>query len=77
MNTSLKQIMLTVTIASIAMVSGSVAAITAADAAPPTAQYSPGYEARLAEARKAAQLAAQQRQIVPPVKKRHDHRSAD
>ena len=54
----------------------SVMATTAALARPPTAQVSPGYEARLAEARKAAQLAAQQRMIVPRPK-RHHHRSAD
>jgi hypothetical protein len=64
--------MLTVTIASAAM----AGAITATAAAPPTAQYSPGYEARIAEARKAAHLAAQQRMMVPPLKRRH-HRSTD
>jgi hypothetical protein len=65
--------MLALTIASAA----TVAAITVAAAAPPTAQYSPGYEARIAEARKAAQLAARQRMMVPPVNKRHRHRSTD
>ena len=69
MITSLRQVVLAVTIAS----ATTVAATTAAGAAPPTAQYSPGYEARLAEARKAAQLATQQRMVVPPVKKRHSH----
>jgi hypothetical protein len=73
MTTSPKQVMLAVTIASAA----TFAAITVTAAAPPTAQYSPGYEARIAEARKAAQLAAQQRMIVPPTKKRHHHRSTD
>jgi len=67
--TSLSQIVLAMTIASVA----TVAAATTADAAPPIAQYSPGYEARLAEARKAAQVAPQQRMIVPPIKKRHHH----
>ena len=71
--TSLRQVVLAVMIASVA----TVAAATATNAAPPTAQYSPGYEARLAEARKAAQLAAQPRMIVPPPNKRHHHRSTD
>ena len=70
---SLRQVLLAMTIASVA----TVAAAMAADAAPPTAQYSPGYEARLAEARKAAQVAAQPRMIVPAVKKRHHHQSTD
>jgi hypothetical protein len=49
-----------------------VAAVAPAQAAPPTVQYSPGYDARLAEARKAAQIAAQRRLVVVPhLKKQH------
>jgi hypothetical protein len=47
-----------------------------AAAAPPTVQYSPGYDMRLAEARRAAQLASQQPLIVVPRAKhrRYPHR---
>lgn len=74
MTAPLKHAMLSVAIASVA----TVAAIAMADAAPPTAQYSPGYEARLAEARKAAQLRAQHGLVVTlPIRKRHHHRRID
>lgn len=74
MTPHLKHAMLTVTIASVA----TVAAIAMANAAPPTAQYSPGYEARLAEARKAAQLRAQHGLVVTlPIRKRYHHRRVD
>ena len=70
----LKHAMLTVTIASVA----TIASIVIADAAPPTAQYSPGYEARLAEARKAAQLRVEHGRVVTlPIRKRHHHRRID
>jgi hypothetical protein len=74
MTPHLKHAMLNVTIASFA----TVAAIAMAKAAPPTAQYSPGYEARLAEARKAAQLRAQHELVVTlPIRKRYHHRRVD
>jgi hypothetical protein len=60
-------------IASVVLIGGPAVTVTTARAAPPTAQYSPGYEARLAEARKAA-LLSQPRVIVAPAKKRHHHR---
>ncbi len=72
MTSHLKRAMVIVVIASIA----TAATIAAADAAPPTAQYSPGYEARLAEARKAAQLRAQHA-VALPIRKRHHHRRID
>jgi hypothetical protein len=47
-------------------------------AAPPTVQYSPGYDMRLAEARRAAQLASQQPLIVEPrARRRHHHHHRD
>jgi hypothetical protein len=77
MNASLRKIMLAVTTASIAMISSLMAVTSVAHAAPPTAQVSPGYEARLAEGRRAAQLATQYRWIVPVRRPHHHHRSSD
>ena len=64
MKVSLRQILLVVTTAILASISG-LTATTAAHAAPPTAQVSPGYEARLAEQRKAAQFTVRRPWIVP------------
>jgi hypothetical protein len=77
MNASLKQCMLAATTASMAAVCCMIAVTTAAHAAPPTAQVSPGYDARLAEGRKAAQLAAHHRWIVPVTTRHHHHRSRE
>ena len=78
MNASLRQVILAVMTASFAIGSSLLAAMTVAHAAPPTAQVSPGYEARLAEARKAAQLAARRPWIVPIRRRRHHyHHSTD
>jgi len=74
MSTALKRVLLAVTTASIATISSLMAATTAAHAAPPTAQVSPGYEARIAEGRKAAQLATRRPWIVPIRRRRHHHR---
>jgi len=57
---------------------GSFAAADRAAAAPPTVQYSPGYDMRLAEARRAAQLASQRQLVaVPYVQHRHHHQHHD
>jgi len=58
---------------------GCFAAADLAAAAPPTVQYSPGYDMRLAEARRAAQLASQQRLVVvaPYLKRRHHRHHGD
>ena len=74
MNAALRKIMLAVTTASVATISSLMAVITVAHAAPPTAQVSPGYDARLAEARRAAQLTARRPWIVPIRRRRHHHR---
>jgi hypothetical protein len=62
----------------IAVALGTFAAADRAAAAPPTVQYSPGYDMRLAEARHAAQLASQRRLVVVPyVQHRHHHQHHD
>ena len=61
-----------------ALMIGNFGAASRAVAAPPTVQYSPGYDMRLAEARRAAQLASQRQLIVVPyVKRRHHHHHDD
>jgi hypothetical protein len=76
MNSALRKILLATTTASVATLSSLMAATTAAHAAPPTAQVSPGYEARIAEGRRAAQLATRRPWIVPIRRRRHHHRRA-
>ena len=76
MNAALRQMLLAVTTAVLATVP-SLTATRAARAAPPTAQVSPGYDARLAEQRKAAQFTVRRPWIVP-IRRRprhHHHRS--
>jgi len=72
MNVSLRKVLLAVTIAILATISG-LTATTAAHAAPPTAQVSPGYDARLAEQRKAAQFTVRRPWVVPLRRRRHHH----
>ncbi len=72
MNVFLRKILLAVTTAILATISN-LTAMTAARAAPPTAQVSPGYDARLAEQRKAAQFAVRRPWIVPIRRRRHHH----
>lgn len=71
MNLPLRQIVLAAATASIATISSLMAA---AHAAPPTAQVSPGYEARLAEQRNAVQLSTRRPWIVPIRRRRPHHR---
>jgi hypothetical protein len=71
MTTSFIKIMIAATMASTALIRASLTAITAAKARPPTAQFSSGYEARLAEARKAAQFAAKRRAVGSVTKPHH------
>ena len=70
MTKSLKRLSLALMVLSGVTASGCLAA--PAHAAPPTVQYSPGYDARLAEAGKAAKISAQRRLVaVPHLKKRN------
>ena len=72
MNMSLGRILVAVTTFMLATISG-LTATTVARAAPPTAQVLPGYDARLAEQRKAAQLTVRRPWVVPLRRRPHHH----
>ncbi len=74
MDASVSRVLFAATMASIATVASWTIATTA-HAAPPTAQVSPGYDARLAEQRKAAHLTVRRPWVVPLRRRPHHHRS--
>jgi hypothetical protein len=67
---------ITSTAIGVSLALGCFAAVSPAVSAPPTVQYSPGYDMRLAEARRNAELASPQPMVVVPRvrHRRHHHR---